>query len=407
MPVIFLIDKDGKRGAATIALVEGLQPDKIWMTQKVMLRLSTAVVTFCLASTAHAALPDPVKAMMEAAALQGRASDLDMVASLARLTNPDDVPEINELLALHLAALQTPPPEELPEPEPEPEVEPEIDPARSLLETAFKGQKDAEVEAIGKLAKTAYPDNSATYDMLLIQYRARRADQKAKEAAEARRKLAEARIWENWKGEGQIGASMASGNTNSRGLSSGLSISRKGLNWNAKLRAQADYQRVDGVTSVERYIVEGEPQYQLSDRAFAYGLGRWERDRILGYDRRLNLSGGLGYKVIDDKNLSLSLKGGPAWRQTDFITGLGEDEITGLAGLDIAWKLSPTLKLTQVASTVVGEVNSQTSSLTALSAKLGGAFSARLAYSAEIASNPPPGVKNVDTLTRFTLVYGF
>lgn len=375
------------------------------MMKRLGFSLTAVIWPFCLAGPAQAALPDPVRAMMDAAAAQGRASDLDMVASLARLTNPDDIEEINALLAVHLANLQPPPPEDLPEPAPEPA--PEVDPTIAMLETAFKGGKDSEVESIGKLAKTAYPDQAAVYDMMLIQYRARRVKEKEREAEAARRKLAEARFWQNWKGEGQIGGTMATGNTSSRGVSAGLALSRKGLDWNAKLRAQTDYQRLNGRTSVERYLVEAEPQYHLSERAFAYGLGRWEKDRILGFDQRWNLSGGLGYKLINEKKLQLSLKGGPAWRQTDFITGIDEDEVTGLAGLDFGWQMSPALRLTQVASTVVGSSNSQTSSQTALNAKLSGALSARIAYSAEIASNPPAGVSSVDTLTRFTLVYGF
>src|SRR3546814_20456398 len=75
--------------------------------------------------------------------------------------------------------------------------------------------------------------------------------------------------------------------------------------------------------------------------------------------------------------------------------------------LDFGWQLSPTLRLTQVASTIVGTTNSSTSSQTALNAKLTGALSARIAYSAQIDTSPPPGIESVDTQTRFTLVYGF
>lgn len=378
------------------------------MLDKSVLRLSLSLIFLSHSAAALAALPDPVKALMKAAAAQGRASDLDMLASLARLTNPDDVEEINALLEYHLANLPPLAPEDIvPQPEAVEEAEPEPDPAMTMLTTAIEGAKESEVESIGKLAKIAYPDQAPTYDMMLIQYRARRAAEKEKEAAEARRKLAEARIWENWKGEGQIGATLASGNNSTTGFSAGLALSRQALDWNVKLRGQTDYNRTNGVTSVNRYLMEGEPQYQLSERAFAYGLGRWEKDPISGYDQRWNISGGLGYNVINDKDLKLSLKGGPAWRQTQFVTGVSDDEITGLAGLDFAWQISPVLRLTQVASTVVGPENSQTSSLTALNAKLTGGLSARIAYSAEIASSPPAGVKNIDTLTRFTLVYGF
>ena len=38
---------------------------------------------------------------------------------------------------------------------------------------------------------------------------------------------------------------------------------------------------------------------------------------------------------------------------------------------------------------------------------LSGALSARVSYSADNDTHPPAGVKTVDTLTRFTLVYGF
>ncbi|MBL0914350.1 MAG: DUF481 domain-containing protein, partial [Sphingopyxis sp.] len=108
-----------------------------------------------------------------------------------------------------------------------------------------------------------------------------------------------------------------------------------------------------------------------------------------------------------EKNCPLRRKGGPTWPATDFSSGRKEGELTALAGLDFGWQLTPTLRLTQVASTIVGERNTATSSLTALNAKLTGALSARIAYSAEIDTNPPPGIEKVDTLTRFTLVYGF
>jgi len=281
------------------------------------------------------------------------------------------------------------------------------DPVRAMIEAAIAGGKDADVETIARLAKGTNPEAAAEVDLMVADFQQSRSKAKEAEAAAAKAKLASAKFWQNWKGEGQIGASYSSGNTKSAGLSAGVALARKGIDWTHKFRAQADYQRTDGRTSVERYLVELEPQYRLSDRGFVYGLGRWEHDRILGYDSRWNVSGGLGYKLIDGKSVALSLKGGPAWRRTDFVRGDTDDELTALAGVDFGWQLSPTLRLTQVASTVVGEANSSTSSLTALNAKLSGKLSARIAYSAQIDSSPPPGIESVDTQTRFTLVYGF
>ncbi|WP_293646451.1 DUF481 domain-containing protein [Sphingopyxis sp. RIFCSPHIGHO2_12_FULL_65_19] len=337
-------------------------------------------------------LPDAVRAMIEAAFASGENEDVEAVVKFARRTNPGNIGEIDALLAYYRSEHppQTPP-----------------DPIDNMLAAAIASAKDADVEAVGKLAKETNPENAARIEERLLAYRAERQRLRDEAAAAERARLAAARFWQNWKGEGQIGASQSSGNTTSAGVSAGVALARTGIDWTHKLRAQADYQRTNGKTSVERYLAELEPQYRINDRTFAYGLGRWEHDRILGYDTRWNLSGGLGYKVVDTKKMTLSLKGGPAFRQTDFVNGGDDTELTALAGLDFGWQLSPTLRLTQVASTIIGEANGSTSSQTALSAKLSGALSARIAYSAQIDTSPPPGIESVDTQTRFTLVYGF
>jgi putative salt-induced outer membrane protein len=340
----------------------------------------------------HPLLPDDVRAMIDAAMASGEDADVEAVVKVARLANPFSAVEIDALLAdyRNRHSPVAPP-----------------DPVGNMLAAAIASGKDGDVEAVAKLAKATNPDLAAEIDARVIAYRAERQRLKDEAVAAERARLAASKFWQNWKGEGQIGASQSSGNTKSVGLSAGVALARKGIDWTHKMRAQADYQRTNGQTSVERYIVELEPQYRINDRAFAFGLGRWEHDQILGYDTRWNLSGGLGYKVIDNKKMTLSLKGGPAFRQTDFVSGEADTELTALAGLDFGWQLSPTLRLTQVASTIIGEANGSTSSLTALNAKLTGALSARIAYSAQIDTSPPPGIESVDTQTRFTLVYGF
>ncbi|MBO9696581.1 MAG: DUF481 domain-containing protein [Sphingopyxis sp.] len=330
--------------------------------------------------------------MIDAAVASGDNDDVEAVAKVARRTNPGNIGEIDALLAYYRSGHP-------------PDVPP--DPVSDMLAAAIASGKDGDVEAVAKLARDSQLDNAAEIEARVVAYRAERQRLKDEAAAAERARLAAAKFWQNWKGEGQIGASQSSGNTESLGLSAGVALARKGIDWTHKFRAQADYQRTNGKTSVERYLAELEPQLRINDRTFAYGLGRWEHDRILGYDMRWNLSGGLGYKVVDSKKMTLSLKGGPAFRQTDFVNGDHDTELTALAGLDFGWQISPTLRLTQVASTIIGEANGSTSSLTALNAKLTGALSARIAYSAQIDTSPPPGIEKVDTQTRFTLVYGF
>lgn len=356
--------------------------------------LPLGVIPMVMAAREPVRLPDPVRAMIDAAIASGERKDVETVASLAKATNPLSIVEIDAMLAAWQARHQG---------------GEEPDPVREMLAAAMASKRDSDVETVGALAKKASPEQMAEIDALLADYRAKRAAEKQVAAEAARAKLAAAKFWQNWKGEGQVGASHASGNSKSAGLSVGVGLTRKGIDWDQRFRAQADYQRTNGRTSMERYLIEYEPQIRVNERTFAYGLGRWEQDRMLGFDTRWNTSAGLGYKLVANKKMSLNLKAGPAWRQTEYLPGRGDSdgELTGLAGLDFAWQMSPTLRLTQVASTIVGERNTATSSLTALNAKLTGALSARFSYSAEIDTNPPPGIESVDTLTRFTLVYGF
>ena len=356
--------------------------------------LPSGVVSMAMAAREPVRLPDPVRAMIDAAIASGERKDVETVVSLAKATNPLSIAEIDAILSAWQARN---------------EGKAETDPIRQMLAAAMASRKDSDVEAVGTLAKKASPERIADIDALLAAYRAKRSAERQAAADAARAKLAAAKFWQNWKGEGQIGASQSSGNSKSAGVSLGVGLTRKGIDWDQRFRVQADYQRTNGRTSMERYLAEYEPQIRVSDRAFAYGLGRWEKDRILGFDTRWNMSAGLGYKVVASKAMSLNLKAGPAWRKTDYLPGRGdsEGELTGLAGLDFAWQMSPTLRLTQTASTIVGERNMATNALTALNAKLTGALSARFSYSAAIDTNPPPGIENIDTLTRFTLVYGF
>src|SRR3546814_2513620 len=87
---------------------------------------------------------------------------------------------------------------------------------------------DADVEAVAKQAKATTPEDAAEIEEQVVTYRAERQRLKDEAAAAARAKLAAAKFWENWKGEGQIGASQSSGNTSSAGISAGLAIARKG-----------------------------------------------------------------------------------------------------------------------------------------------------------------------------------
>jgi putative salt-induced outer membrane protein len=281
------------------------------------------------------------------------------------------------------------------------------EPVRAMIDAAIATGEADKVSTVLELAKVTNPDDAAEIDAIGASFDAEQQKLADQEAAAQEENIRSAGLFDNWSGEGQIGAFRSTGNSSNTGVTAGLNLERKGIDWRHKLTALADFQRTNGVTTREQFLFAYEPNYQLNDRLFVYALGQYERDRFQGFSSRISASGGIGYRVIDNDSTQLSVKAGPAYRKTSFINGGSTSNIAGLAALDFDWQVADTVKLTQDASAFIQSGNSTYISTTGLEAGLGGNLSARIAYAVEHDTNPPLGALKTDTLTRFTLIYGF
>lgn len=273
-------------------------------------------------------------------------------------------------------------------------------PVRAMIEAAFEeGDEDA-IDTVVDLAKRTNPDDAAEVDAMLASYTADRAERREQ-------RLRNQGLFEGWSGEGQLGFSQSSGNSDNLNLSTGLTLQQEGLRWRHQLRARADLQRSNGVTRREQYLAAYEPNYKFNDRLFAYGLAQYERDRFQGYSARYTVSGGLGYRVIAQDDVTLDLRAGPAWRRTELVTGGSDSSLAGLASADFKWEIAEDLNFRQRGSALVESGTSTFTTETSLETVLTGALSARLSYLVEYESDPPAGRESTDTTTRATIVYGF
>lgn len=281
-------------------------------------------------------------------------------------------------------------------------------PVRALLDEALLQKDDDAVEKVIGLAKKTNPDEAEALDAELAAYKKARAIEiAAAEEAAKQAQFANNGVFENWSGNGELGGFRSSGNVNNVGITAGLNLEKRSENWRHKLTALADFQRTNGETTKEQFLFAYEPNYTISDRLFAYGLAQYERDRFQGFSSRISASAGLGYQVIDEKKISLAVSAGPAFRQTSFIGGGTDSSVAGLASLDFDWQIAERIKLTQDGQAFIQSGNSTVRSITGLEAALSDALSARLSYTVEYESSPPVGAVSTDTLTRFTIIYGF
>nr|WP_243415024.1 DUF481 domain-containing protein [Altererythrobacter segetis] len=291
------------------------------------------------------------------------------------------------------------------------------DPVRAMIEAAIATGDKAKVATVVEIAKQTNPGDVAEIDSLDSAFRQQVASREAAERARKEQEIRTAGLLDNWHGKGQVGAFQSSGNSHDVGVSLALNLDRKGIDWQHKLTATVDYQRSNGRTSRERYLFAYEPRVRVSPDLFTFGLAQYERDTIQGFASRYSLSGGLGYNVISSPDLKLSAKAGPVFRRTELVDGDAENHLGGLAGFDLDWKINPRLTFTQNANmvaetggsaTLIVDSDNTTLALNSgLEAKISDRLSTRLSYALNYDSNPPPQGVSIDTMTRFTMVYGF
>ena len=262
-------------------------------------------------------------------------------------------------------------------------------PVRAMIEAAMATGDPRKVETVVEIARQTNPGETDEIDTLADHFRTQRQRLAAEAAARKERELRQAGLFDNWSGRGELGATRSTGNTTETGVTARLALTREGINWTHKLLAAIDYQRTSGRTSKEQLLFSYEPNYNISDRLFAYGLEQYERDRFQGFSSRVSVSGGLGYHAIDRKRMTLSLKGGPAWRHTNYLDTPTEDTVAALAALDFDWKIGDGLSLTQDASAYLESANSTLTSATGFETKINRRLAARLSYTVEHDTDPP------------------
>lgn len=271
---------------------------------------------------------------------------------------------------------------------------------RSMLDAAIESGNDGDVSVVVKYARLADP---ASADAVLAIAQKWRNDR-----AQARQTtIRQASMFDLWSGRAELGGYITTGNTDSKGGSAVLDLTREGLQWRHKFHIQADYQENAGITTREHYLASYEPNYKIDDRLYVYGAAQYEEDRFLGFYNRYSASTGVGYSAIKSPKIRLDVELGPAFRQTSFTNDVEQSNIAARGTMAFNWRLLPGLSVTQNASAYIQSANSTVSSTTSVNAKLIGPLSAALSYNVQYESMPPSGSLSTDTTSRASLVYSF
>ncbi|MCJ2187390.1 DUF481 domain-containing protein [Novosphingobium beihaiensis] len=280
-------------------------------------------------------------------------------------------------------------------------------PVRKLLEAAMKTEDTDAVAALVRFALQTNPYDKDEIDELNNAYLNRHKLLIARRAEAKREKIRSSGVLELWTGQVEAGAFRSTGNTSNFGFTGAVKLDRKGIDWEHAIQLNADYQKDTGTVTREQYGASYQPRYTLNDGIFTYGRFQYEKDEIQGFTDRFSASGGFGYRIINRQNMHLSVEAGPAVRRTNYVTDPNETTWSALSSLDFDWRLNGTLKLTQNASSYVGSDDSTFTSQTGIEVGMARGLKTKLSYSIEHETSPPAGALKTDTISRFSLVYGF
>jgi len=211
-----------------------------------------------------------------------------------------------------------------------------------------------------------------------------------------------------WKGEGELGFSSTSGNSDSENLNASLGLSREADNWKHSVALESLKTKTDGETSVDRFEFRERSEYGLGERSYLYGQLRYEDDEFSGYDYLASATIGAGSHLLATGSHLLDASAGLGVRRMKSSAD-GETEDEGIVGGDLWYEytLGESAALTERLLLESGEKNTHSESETALRTRINGALSAKISYLVKHNSEVPPGIENTDRLMTVSLVYGF
>lgn len=211
-----------------------------------------------------------------------------------------------------------------------------------------------------------------------------------------------------WKGEGELGFTSISGNSEAENLNARLGLVRQTGAWKHAVTLEAVRAETDSELSADYRRLREKSEYALGEHSYTYGSLRYEDDEFSGYDYEFSLVVGVGRRFIDrdDRRLDLAVGAG-ARRSEESDSGDTLDE--GILSGDLIYeqKVGDNAWFSEKMLLEAGEDNTYFESETALSTKINASLAAKISYPVKRNSSVPSGTDNTDRITTVSLVYGF
>jgi len=224
-----------------------------------------------------------------------------------------------------------------------------------------------------------------------------------------------------WSGKGQLGVQNSQGNTQAETANAALDMALLAGLWKHALRVDALYGKSAGAVSAERYEGLWQSNYNFTPMLYAFGALRYEHDLFSGFLYQGSATAGIGYQIVNTARTKLSVQAGAGDRTerpelllkdaAGVVRGRvvlpRENGAIGTAGVDFTQFLTATTSLTNTALVEAGAGNTLFTDKFALTVKMTTKLALSLGYTLQDNTNPPAGLKKIDSTETLNLVYAF
>jgi putative salt-induced outer membrane protein len=226
---------------------------------------------------------------------------------------------------------------------------------------------------------------------------------------------------QGWSGKGQAGYVMSRGNSNTDSANAKIDLADIIGDWKNSIHLEGLYARSDEITSAERWAAIDQYDVKITPRAFAFAALHFMQDEFSGFQYQASATTGLGYHIIDTTADKLNAQVGVGYRRlrpelltmdaTGAVIARTPGESTGAAigtaGIDYAHIFNASTKITEKFLAESGAGNTSLENDLAVVVSMSKKLALSAGYTIQENTEPPAGLKKVNTLTTLNLVYAF
>jgi putative salt-induced outer membrane protein len=226
---------------------------------------------------------------------------------------------------------------------------------------------------------------------------------------------------QGWSGKGQLGYVMSRGNANTDSANAMLDAADVIGDWKHSLHLEGLYGRSNEVTAAERWAAILQSNLQFTPRAFGFVGLHFLQDEFSGFQYQASATTGVGYKFLDTASDKLTAQIGAGYRRLrpEVLTmdatgaviartpGESSGNAIGTAGFDYAHLFNASTKITDKMLVESGAGNTSLENDVALVVSMSKKLALSAGFTYQENTEPPAGLKKVNTLTTLNLVYAF